>query len=61
MKHWYTFGAFGDTVVELSAWDMFQLLVGKTLRVKNSCIAISFGPSRLKSIREAPSREDQLK
>jgi hypothetical protein len=60
MKTWDTFGAFGDTVVELSWRDILRLLRGHTLQVRGKCIAISFGKSNRTSLLSAPTREQQL-
>ncbi len=58
MKRWYTYGAFGDTVIELSLLDIMKLLLGYQLR---SCgEVICFGKSKLKSLGKATSREKQL-
>jgi hypothetical protein len=61
MKVWYTFGAFGDTVIELRLADLAWLCLGFELRPHGTGTVICLGKSKLKSFRKAPTREEQLK
>ncbi len=60
MRTWDTFGAFGDTVVELSWLDMLRLLCRRNVEVPGRSVVISLGNSGLASFKAAPSREKQL-
>jgi hypothetical protein len=60
MKTWHTFGACGETVVELGWLDLIKLLCRRTLSVKGSSVAISLGRSDRQPLKASPSREEQL-
>lgn len=59
MRTWHTLGALGDKVVELSFREWIGLLFGN--EVATGSVVIAVGRSSLKSLGEAPSREQQLK
>ncbi len=59
MKKWYDFGAFGNTIIELSWLDIGKLILGYELD-PGSCVKLSLGKSRRKALFEAEPRESQL-
>ena len=60
MRVWYTFGAFGNKVIELNWCDVLRLLAGRDVEVRGTGTIISIGRSHAKSLGKAPSREKQL-
>lgn len=60
MRQWSTFGAFGETVVELSLRDLLNLLCGEEIEVSGASVRLCFGKSSCKSMGKFPSREIQL-
>ena len=60
MRTWNTFGAFGDTVIELTWREWLGLAFGREIDVSYSSVVVSLGRSKQKAMGQARSREEQL-
>lgn len=60
MRTWYTYGAFGDTMIELSFVDILKLLLRRELVLGRHSVVLSIGKSRHRALGNAESRERQL-
>lgn len=60
MKVWHTFGAVGDTIVELTKTEMISLRAGKEITIDGTAVILCVGKSNRKPLGAAPSRKEQL-